>query len=80
VVQKYITFEGRFYTIHCYHMRFLLHLNGDQEMNIPFYLLKILTKMVKRIHIHPKTDHKNLFHQGLIKMLVMYALSEVQVS
>jgi hypothetical protein len=80
VVQKYITCECRFSTIHCYHMCFLMHLNGDQEMNLPFYLLKILTKMANRIHSHHKTSHKILFHQGLIKMLVMYALNEVQVS
>jgi hypothetical protein len=49
VVHKYITCEGRFSIIHCYHMCFLMHLNGDQEMNFPFYLLKSLTKMAKRI-------------------------------
>jgi hypothetical protein len=80
VVQKYITCEGRFSTIHCYHMCFLMHLNGDMEMNLPFYLLKILTKMEKRIQSHPQTAHKSLFHKGLIKIMVMYALSEVQVS
>jgi hypothetical protein len=74
VVQKYITCEGRFSIIHFYHMHFLMHLNGDQEMNFPFYLLKSLTKMAKRIQSHPKTAHKILFHQGLIKILVMYAI------
>jgi hypothetical protein len=57
-----------------------MHLNGDHEMNFPFYLLKRLKKMAKRIHNHPKDSHKSLFHQGLIIMLVMYALREVQVS
>jgi hypothetical protein len=80
VVQKYITCEGRFSTIHCYHMRFLMHLNGNHEMNFPFYLLKRLTKMAKRIQSQPKTIHKILFHQGIIKILVIYALREVQVS
>jgi hypothetical protein len=80
VVQKYITYEGRFSTIHYYHIRILMHLNGDKEMNLPFYLLKSLTKMAKRIQSHPQTALQSLFHQGLIKILVMYALSEVQVS
>jgi hypothetical protein len=61
-------------------MHFLMHLNGDMEMDFPFYLLKSLTKMTKRIQSHPKTAHTSLYHQGLIKMLVMYAFSEVQVS
>jgi hypothetical protein len=36
--------------------------------------------MAKRVKNHPQTSHKSLFHQGLIKMLVMYALREVQVT
>jgi hypothetical protein len=54
VVHKYITCEGRFSTINCYHMCFLMHLNGEKEMNFPYYLLEILTKMERRIQIHPK--------------------------
>jgi hypothetical protein len=57
-----------------------MHLNGDMEMNLHFYLLKSLKKMANRVQIHPQTSNKRLFHQGLIKILVMYALSEVQVS
>jgi hypothetical protein len=49
-------------------------------MSFPFYLLKSLTKMAKRVQSNPGTAHKSLFHQGLIKMLVLYALREVRVS
>jgi hypothetical protein len=48
-IQRYITGEGRFSIFHCYHIRFLMHLNDVKEMNLPFYLLKILTKISKRI-------------------------------
>jgi hypothetical protein len=57
-----------------------MHLNGDTKMILPFYLLKSLTKMSKRVQNHPQTAHKSLFHQGLIKMLVLYALREVQMT
>jgi hypothetical protein len=57
-----------------------MHLNGDAEMSLPFYLLKSFTKMVKRVQSNLGTAHKSLFHQGLIKMLVLYALREAQVS
>jgi hypothetical protein len=57
-----------------------MHLNGDGEMNFPFYLLKSLTKMEKKVQTNPKNVDKVLFHQGLIKILVMYALSELQVT
>lgn len=36
--------------------------------------------MSKRIQTHPATASKSLFHQTLIKTLVMYALGEVQRS
>jgi hypothetical protein len=57
-----------------------MHLNGDAKMSFPFYLLKSLTKMDKRVQSNLGTAHKSLFHQGLIKMLVLYALREVRVS
>jgi len=34
----------------------------------------------QQVQANPKTGDKSLFHQGLIKILVMYALSELQVS
>jgi hypothetical protein len=44
VVQKYITCDGRLSIIHCYYVHFQMHLNGDMEMNLLFYLLKNLDK------------------------------------
>jgi hypothetical protein len=77
IVKRYITCEGRYSYVYCYHMRILMHLNGDAQMSFPFYLLKSLTKMEKRVQSNPRTIDKSLFHQGLIKRLVLYALSEV---
>jgi hypothetical protein len=80
IVQRYLIGEGIFSYAYRYHMRILMHLNGDTKMSLSFYMLKILTKMSKRVQNHPQTSHKSLFHQGLIKMLVMYALREVQMT
>jgi hypothetical protein len=80
MVQRYIIGEGIFSYAYHYHMRIFMHLNGGMKMGLPFYLLKCLTKIAKRVQIHHQTAHKSLFHQGLIKMLVMYALREVQVA
>jgi hypothetical protein len=63
-VQRYITGEGRFNIVHCYHLHFLMHLSGDKEINLPYYLLKILTKMARRVQIHPESSHRSLYHQG----------------
>jgi hypothetical protein len=61
-------------------MLILMHLNGDAQMNFPFYLLKSLTKMENIVQSNPRTIDKSLFHQGLIKRMVLYVLSEVRVS
>jgi hypothetical protein len=45
-----------------------------------FLPVKILTKMVKRVQSDPQNAPKSLFHKGLMKMLVLYALREVQVT
>jgi hypothetical protein len=71
-VQRYITGEGRFNIVHCYHLCFLMHLSGDREINLPYYLLKSLTKMARRVQGHPESAHRSLYHQGLIKLLVTF--------
>jgi hypothetical protein len=78
--QEVYNHEGRYSYVHCYHIKLFMHLNGDVEMSLPFYLLKSLTKMSKRVHNYPATARRSLFHQGMIKMLVLYALREVKVT
>jgi hypothetical protein len=57
-----------------------MHLNGYNEMNLPFYLLKSLTKMSKRIQNHPEVSHRSLYHQGFIKILVPFSLGKLGMS
>ena len=46
VVQHYIICEGWFATVFRYHLRFLLHINGESKLNLPYYLLKSIEKMI----------------------------------
>jgi hypothetical protein len=55
-----------------------MHLNGDYPLNLPYFLLKSLEKMSKRVQLHPATTTSSLFHQVLIKTLVVSDLREVQ--
>jgi hypothetical protein len=80
IIHRYITCEGIFSLVHLYHIRLLIHVNGDYPLNLPYFLLKILSKMSKRIQSHPATTKNSLFHQGLIKTLVVFSLNEVQRS
>jgi hypothetical protein len=56
----------------------LIHINGDYPLNLPYFLLKSLSKMSKRVQSHPSTAKGSLFHEGLIKTLVISSLNEVQ--
>ena len=79
VVHRYIIGEGQFNIVHCYHLHFLMHLSGDKEINLPYYLLTSLTKMAKRVQGHPESTHRSLYHQGLIKLLVTFTLEELEM-
>jgi hypothetical protein len=76
MVQRYITYEGRFSIILLYHMRFLFHLFGDKIMNLPFFLLKSLRKMSSRVQASHKRNKHIVFHQGLIKLLIVEELNK----
>jgi hypothetical protein len=78
VIHRYITCEGRFSLIYIYHIRILMHLNGDYPLNLPYFLLKSLTKMSKKVQSISTNAKGSLFHQVLIKTLVMSALNELQ--
>jgi hypothetical protein len=78
IIHRYITCEGRFSLVYIYHIRLLMHINGDYPLNLPYFLLKSLSKMSKRVQSHPATAKGSLFHQVLIKTLVVSSLKEVQ--
>lgn len=76
MLQGYVSCEGRFATIFVYHMRFLVHTVGISKLNLPFYLLKILSKMATRVRNHPSHTSHNVFHHGLVKLLVLDELEK----
>ena len=45
----YITCEGRYNRAMLYHFKLLNHFTGKEEINLPFYLHKALTKMAKQV-------------------------------
>ena len=73
-VQKYITCEGRFSSIHHYQLRFLAHILGDRPMDLPYFLYKSLLKMYLKLQKILNYSLHNLYHRGLIKILIVYHL------
>jgi hypothetical protein len=58
-------------------MCFILHFQGRQKINLPFYLLKSLTKMVVHVQTHSINIEHNIFHHGLIKLLIVEELKKI---
>jgi hypothetical protein len=56
-----------------------MHLSGDKELNFPFYLLKSLTKIARRVQSQPEFSHMSLYHQVLIKIMFLFTLGEVEI-
>ena len=74
MVQNYITCEGRYDRVLKCHLRLLMHLNGKLKLNLPFYLLKSLQKMITWVQGHPEHTSRSVYHQGLIKLLLVSQL------
>jgi hypothetical protein len=80
IIQRYFTSEGRFNSLYQYHIRLLLHFTGKVEMNVPYYLLRSIGKMLDMIHAKSKDVDSSLFHFGLIRMLVSKELGKKEIS
>jgi hypothetical protein len=75
IIQVYITCEGRYGRTMLYHFILLLHFTGKKPLNMPYYLLKSLTKMASKVQAKPQKASNSLFHHGLIKLIVLEELS-----
>ena len=76
MIQNYVTCEGRYDRVLRCHLRFLMHLSGEKKMNFPYYMLKSIQKMIVRVHSHQEHTVRSLFHQGLIKLLIVFHLKK----
>ena len=79
-IQQYITCEGRYKHLYRFHLRFLLHLTGEKQMNLPFYLIKDLTKISAKIQKNPLAIDSSLAHHSLITMIVFDQIIKSGVS
>lgn len=77
VIQKYFTCDGRFHMVYQYHFRLLVHFIGKRTLDIPFYRFKILGNMVDKVQAKSDTSSTSIFHDGLIKLLVVQELNRL---
>jgi hypothetical protein len=62
LLKKIVTCEGIFNLIFLYHIRLLMNLKYEKPLNMPYYLLRNLTKMVKSIQRQNKNIERYLFY------------------
>jgi len=55
-------------------MKFLLHITEHTRMNLPFFILRCLGKMSKRVHKFPESVVTSLAHPCFITALVFHEL------
>lgn len=71
-IMKYFTCEGRFNRFYQYHINFLMHFTSQGSLKLPYYLFKILGKMIEKVHSKGKYHSTSLFNHALIKQIVLH--------
>ena len=79
-VHEYVTCEGRYQHLYRFHMRFLLHLTGQNKMNLPYFLIKDLIKISSKIQKNPFALEASLSHHSFITMLVFDQIRRNELS
>ena len=74
LIIRYITCDNRFSFVHIYHLRLLMALKGSKII-LPHFLLNSLEKMASAVQNAVENQYHNLFHHGLVNILVQYQLS-----
>ena len=74
VIQNYITCDGRYDRVLKCHLKLLIHIHDSTHLNLPFYLFKSLQKMIVKVQNHPTHTARSVYHQGLIKLLILTQL------
>ena len=70
VIQKFLTCDRGYSTVHLYHIRLLQHIKGEVRINLPYFLCKSLVKMIETVKQEQRPKAAQVYHQGLIRILV----------
>jgi hypothetical protein len=79
ILKQFVTCEGRYGLFFLYHIQFLMNFIGF-ELNMPFYLLMSLYKMYKGYKQKITNALSSLFHHGLVKILLVSHLLQIDDS
>lgn len=77
ILQKFVTCEGRFGCMFFYHIRILMNLIEEHQMNLPYFLLNILKKMSVSVQKKIQLIDNKMCHHGLVKILIEFHLQSI---
>lgn len=72
IIQKFLTCDRGYSIAHLYHVRLLQHIKGEDRINLPYFLYRSLLKMIETVKHEHRPKAGQIYHQGLIKILVEY--------
>jgi len=78
ILQNFVTCEGQFLYMYFYHIRMMMHFLEDHQMNLPYFLLYSLKKMVTNVQKRIQFRENTMHHHGLIKILVEFHLRSIE--
>ena len=79
MIIHYITCDGRYSSVPFYHLRILMAFKGS-KLILPYFLFKSLQKMAIAVQSTIAEQDRYIFHRGLVKVLVQYQLSFINVT
>jgi hypothetical protein len=72
ILYKFLTCEGRYMVTFLYHI--LFHFEGGPQINFPYFLWMSLSKIVRGVKYASKKLETSVYHNGLVKLLVVHEL------
>lgn len=72
IMQKFFTCDRGHNVVHLYHVRLLQHVKGEVKINLPYFFSKNPIKMIENAKNETRPKEAQIYHQGLIKILVEY--------
>lgn len=78
ILQKIITYEGRFKCMYVYHIHLLMNFLDNGNTNPPFFLLNSLRRMASNVKKKIEFLETTMYHHGLAKILVEYHLNKIR--
>jgi len=70
IIKRYFTCGNRHNLVYLYHIRLIQHIKGESKINLLYFFLRSLIKMIESVKNKTEVKEAHIYHQGFIKILV----------